>query len=54
MVDCTTGSRSDTKTGRSVAGVTAIVNDVLQMVKEETHRGPEGLALAGLHTGGRC
>jgi DNA invertase Pin-like site-specific DNA recombinase len=54
MVDCTTGARSDTKVGRSVAGVTAIVNDqFLQMVRDETHRGLEGRALAGFHTAGR-
>jgi site-specific DNA recombinase len=55
MVDCSTGTHSNTKMGRSITGLTAIVNDqFLQMVKTETHRGLEGRALAGFHTGGRC
>lgn len=54
VVDCTTGQRSDAPGARLVFGATALVNDTfLQLVRAETHRGLEGRALAGYHTGGR-
>lgn len=55
VVDCTTGRASDERGARLTFGVTALMNDAfLEVVKAETHRGLEGRALAGFHTGGRC
>ncbi len=55
VVDCTTGRASDERGARLTFGVTALMNDAfLELVRTETHRGLEGRALAGFHTGGRC
>jgi DNA invertase Pin-like site-specific DNA recombinase len=55
VVDCTTGMASDGAGARLTFGAMALVNDTfLQLVRTETHRGLEGRALAGFHTGGRC
>lgn len=55
VIDCTTGMASDGAGARLTFGALALVNDTfLQMVRTETHRGLEGRALAGFHTGGRC
>lgn len=55
VIDCTTGMASDGAGARLTFGAMALVNDTfLQLVKAETHRGLEGRALAGFHTGGRC
>lgn len=55
VVDCSTGRASDEAGSRLTFGVTALMNDqFLEMVRTETHRGLEGRALAGFHTGGRC
>ena len=55
VVDCTTGRASNERGARLTFGVTALMNDVfLEVVRTETHRGLEGRALAGFHTGGRC
>jgi DNA invertase Pin-like site-specific DNA recombinase len=55
VIDCNTGMASDGAGARLTFGAMALVNDTfLQLVKTETHRGLEGRALAGFHTGGRC
>lgn len=55
VVDCTTGRASNERGARLTFGVTALMSDAfLETVKAETHRGLEGRALAGFHTGGRC
>lgn len=55
VVDCTTGRASNERGARLTFGVTALMNDAfLETVRAETHRGLEGRALAGFHTGGRC
>jgi site-specific DNA recombinase len=55
VIDCNTGISSDGAAARLTFGAMALVNDTfLQLVKAETHRGLEGRALAGFHTGGRC
>lgn len=55
VIDCTTGMASDGAGARLTFGAMALVNDTfLQLVRTETHRGLEGRALAGFHTGGRC
>jgi len=55
VVDCTTGRASNERGARLTFGVTALMNDAfLDSVRAETHRGLEGRALAGFHTGGRC
>lgn len=55
VVDCTTGRASNERGARLTFGVTALMNDAfLEVVRTETHRGLEGRALAGYHTGGRC
>ena len=55
VVDCTTGRASNERGARLTFGVTALMNDAfLEVVRTETHRGLEGRALAGFHTGGRC
>lgn len=46
---------SDGQGARLTFGAMALVNDTfLQLVRSETHRGLEGRALAGFHTGGAC
>src|SRR5882762_6456629 len=55
VIDCNTGMASDGAGARLTFGAMALVNDTfLQLVRTETHRGLEGRALAGFHTGGRC
>jgi site-specific DNA recombinase len=55
LLDCQTGMRSDQAGARMTFGAVGLASDAfLQMVKHETHRGLEGRALAGFHTGGRC
>ncbi len=55
VIDCTTGRASNERGARLTFGVTALMNDAfLEAVRTETHRGLEGRALAGFHTGGRC
>jgi DNA invertase Pin-like site-specific DNA recombinase len=55
VIDCTTGMASDGAGARLTFGAMALVNDTfLQLVRSETHRGLEGRALAGFHTGGSC
>ena len=55
VIDCNTGMASDGAGARLAFGAMALVNDqFLQLVRAETHRGLEGRALAGFHTGGRC
>jgi DNA invertase Pin-like site-specific DNA recombinase len=54
VIDCTTGMASDGAGARVTFGALALANDTfLQMVRTETHRGLEGRALAGFHTGGK-
>lgn len=55
LLDCQTGMRSDQSGARMTFGAVGLAADAfLQMVRHETHRGLEGRALAGFHTGGRC
>jgi site-specific DNA recombinase len=55
LLDSQTGMRSDAPGARMTFGAVGLASDAfLQMVKHETHRGLEGRALAGFHTGGRC
>ncbi|HTP29125.1 MAG TPA: recombinase family protein [Anaeromyxobacteraceae bacterium] len=55
VIDCSTKLASNAPNARLMYGAMALVNDTfLQIVKTETHRGLEGRALAGFHTGGRC
>jgi site-specific DNA recombinase len=54
VIDCTTGMASDGAGARVTFGALALANDTfLQLVRTETHRGLEGRALAGFHTGGK-
>jgi len=54
VIDVTTGMASDAPGARLTFGALALVNDTfLQLVRTETHRGLEGRALGGFHTGGR-
>jgi DNA invertase Pin-like site-specific DNA recombinase len=54
VIDCSTNIASDAEGARLLFGVKALVNDeFLQNVRRQTHRGLEGRALAGFHTGGR-
>lgn len=49
------GVDSESRNARVEIGIRAVVNTAfLEMVKSETHRGLEGRALAGFHTGGMC
>ena len=55
VVDVTSGLGSDTPAARVTFGALALVNDMVrQSARTQTHRGLEGRALAGFHTGGRC
>jgi hypothetical protein len=55
VIDCNTGMVSDGAGARLAFGAMALVNDTfLQLVKAETHRGLQGRAIVGFHTGGRC
>jgi site-specific DNA recombinase len=55
VVDCTTGMASSDPSARITFAALGMVNDqFLQSVRKMTHRGLEGRALAGFHTGGRC
>ncbi len=55
VVDVTSGLGSDTPAARVTFGALALVNDMMrQSSRTQTHRGLEGRALAGFHTGGRC
>jgi site-specific DNA recombinase len=54
VIDCSTNMASDSEGARLLFGVKALVNDeFLQNVRRQTHRGLEGRALAGFHTGGK-
>jgi DNA invertase Pin-like site-specific DNA recombinase len=54
VLDCTSGTDSDNPSARMVFGAMGLIADgFLQMVRAETHRGLEGRALAGFHTGGK-
>ena len=49
------GYDSASKSHKVVAGVRGIVNDIyLDDLRDKTHRGLEGKALSGFHTGGRA
>ena len=49
------GVDSEARNARVDIGIRSVVNTAfLEMVKAETHRGLEGRALAGFHTGGAC
>jgi site-specific DNA recombinase len=53
--DVTTGISSDNSAARTTFGALALVNDMTrQSVRQQTHRGLKGRALADFHTGGRC
>ena len=54
VVDVETGRASDEDSARLLFGVKGLFADqYLQAVRRQTHRGLEGRALAGFHTGGR-
>lgn len=54
VIDCMTGTASDSQVGRQVFTAMGTSADLfLQMVKSETHRGLESRALGGFWTGGR-
>jgi site-specific DNA recombinase len=54
VVDVETGRGSDEDSSRLLFGVKGLFADqYLQAVRRQTHRGLEGRALAGFHTGGR-
>ena len=54
VVDCSTGRSSNDHGARLEIGVRALMNDQqLEQIRRQTHRGLEGRALAGFHTGGR-
>lgn len=53
VIDASTGMSSAASGARTVFAAMAMVNDTfLQMVRQETHRGLQGRALAGFCTGG--
>jgi DNA invertase Pin-like site-specific DNA recombinase len=55
LIGVADGVDSDARFARVDIGLRAVVNTAfLEMVKAETHRGLEGRALGGFHTGGRC
>jgi site-specific DNA recombinase len=54
VVDCTSGMSSADASARITFAALGMVNDqFLQSVRKMTHRGLEGRALAGFHTGGK-
>jgi DNA invertase Pin-like site-specific DNA recombinase len=54
VIDATTGLASDDKGARMAFGAMALISDgFIQMIRQETHRGLEGRALAGFATGGK-
>lgn len=55
LIGVADGVDSESRNARMDIGIRAVVNNTfLEMVKAETHRGLEGRALAGFHTGGAC
>jgi site-specific DNA recombinase len=55
LIGVADGVDSEARNARVDIGIRAVVNTAfLEMVKSETHRGLEGRALAGFHTGGAC
>jgi len=54
VIDCTTTMASNSRGARMTFGAMGLIADgFLQMIREETHRGLEGRALAGFATGGK-
>jgi len=55
LVDCASGVDSRDKKGKLITYVQGIINEsYLDDLRDKTHRGLEGRALGGFHTGGRC
>ncbi len=54
VIDCETGGQSDDEASEMVFGVKALINgEFVKTIRRQTHRGLEGRALAGFHTGGK-
>lgn len=54
VIDCETGAQSDDESSEMVFGVKALINgEFIKTIRRQTHRGLEGRAIAGFHTGGK-